>query len=56
MEYPHPVFEPYISDTYGVIIYQEQIMAIGREIGDLSWEDVMDVRRAMSKSLGGGVF
>ena len=40
------------KDTYGVIIYQEQVMQIGRKIGKLSWEDVSNLRKAMSKSLG----
>lgn len=50
--YPHPVFEPYLKDTYGVVLYQEQVMEIGRNIGDLSWEQVTLLRKAMSKSLG----
>lgn len=52
VEYPHPIFEPYIKDTLGIILYQEQVMEIGRNIGDLSWEDVTALRKAMSKSLG----
>lgn len=50
--YPHPVFEPYLSETSGIISYQEQVMQICREIGDMSWEDVSTLRKAMSKSLG----
>lgn len=50
--YPHPTFEPHLKDTKGVVAYQEQVMTIGREIGDLSWEDVTALRKAMSKSLG----
>lgn len=42
--------------TYGVIIYQEQVMVIGREYGGLSWEDVSNLRKAMSKSLGDEFF
>lgn len=49
---PHPVFEPYLKETYGVVIYQEQIMSIVREVGNLSWEDTSNLRKAMSKSLG----
>lgn len=49
---PHPLFEPQMGDTLGIVIYQEQVMQIGREIGDLSWEDVTALRKAMSKSLG----
>lgn len=50
--YPHPLFEPYMNDTYGVVMFQEQVMEIGRNVGDLSWEDVTLLRKAMSKSLG----
>lgn len=50
--YPHKVFQPYISDTMGIVVYQEQVMQIGREVGDLTWEDVTALRKAMSKSLG----
>lgn len=52
INYPHPLFEPHLKQTLGVVMYQEQVMTIGREIGDLSWEDVTDLRKAMSKSLG----
>lgn len=50
--YPHPVFEPHLKTTLGIVAYQEQVMNIGREIGDLTWEDVTALRKAMSKSLG----
>ena len=50
--YPHPVFKPYLEDTMGIVLYQEQVMEIGRNIGDLSWEQVTLLRKAMSKSLG----
>lgn len=50
--YPHSIFEPYLKDTLGIVIYQEQVMEIGRNIGDLSWEQVTLLRKAMSKSLG----
>ncbi len=38
--------------TFGTVVYQEQVMAIGRRLGQLSWEDVSQLRKAMSKSLG----
>jgi DNA polymerase III alpha subunit len=50
--YPHPVFEPYLKDTLGIVIYQEQVMEIGRNVGDLDWGQVTALRKAMSKSLG----
>ena len=52
VEYPHPLFIPHLEETLGVVTYQEQVMNIGRDIGDLSWEDVTALRKAMSKSLG----
>jgi DNA polymerase III alpha subunit len=52
IEYPHPLFEPYLKTTIGIVAYQEQVMEIGRNIGDLTWEDVTALRKAMSKSLG----
>lgn len=52
VEYPHPLFAPYLETTMGVVLYQEQILTIGREIGGLSWAEVTELRKAMSKSLG----
>ena len=51
-EYAHPMLEPYLRNTYGIVAYQEQVLQIGREIGDLSWAEVTKLRQAMSKSLG----
>lgn len=50
--YPHPIFEEYLDDTLGIVLYQEQVMEIGRNIGGLTWEQVTLLRKAMSKSLG----
>lgn len=52
VHYPHPLFEPFLKNTLGVVAYQEQVMEIGRNIGDLSWGDVTALRKAMSRSLG----
>ena len=46
------MLRPMLDHTYGIPIYQEQVMRIGREIGGLSWGDVTALRKAMSKSLG----
>lgn len=40
------------KETLGTIVYQEQLMNIGRDYGGLSWEDVSNIRKATSKSLG----
>jgi DNA polymerase III alpha subunit len=52
VKHMHPALEPYTRDTLGVIIYQEQVMAICRNVGEFSWEDTSSIRKAMSKSLG----
>lgn len=50
--YAHPIVEPYLRETLGIVVYQEQVMQIAREVGELSWDDVTSLRKAMSKSLG----
>src|SRR5687768_610907 len=52
VSYVHPLLEPYLEKNRGFVIYQEDVMKIGREVGGLSWEDVTALRKAMSKSLG----
>lgn len=52
ISFPHPVFKPYLEETMGIVIYQEQVMEIGRNVGDLDWGQVTALRKAMSKSLG----
>lgn len=52
VSYPHPAFEGSLGSSLGIVIYQEQVMQLGREVGGLSWDDVTALRKAMSKSLG----
>lgn len=52
IEYPHPKFEPYLKETRGVLVYQEQVMQIARGVGRFSWEDTSALRKAISKSKG----
>ena len=44
------------EETYGIVIYQEQMMNIAREIGKFSWGDVCELRKAASKSYGDEFF
>ena len=46
--YLHPSLEPLLEDTYGVILYQEQVLRIANELGGLSLSDADLLRRAMS--------
>ncbi len=52
----HPLAEPITRSTYGIVIYQEQVMAMGRVIGKLDWNDITELRKAMSKTLGDEFF
>ena len=52
VKYLHPLAKTATEVTLGCIVYQEQVMQLGREIGSLSWEDVSTLRKAMSKSFG----
>ena len=52
VEYLHPLTEKITKVTNGVVVYQEQVMTIARDVGKLSWEDVSTLRKAMSKSYG----
>ncbi|WP_411841980.1 DNA polymerase III subunit alpha [Salinicoccus sp. HZC-1] len=49
VEYPHPDLEETLKETYGVIVYQEQIMLIASKIAGYSYAEADILRRAMSK-------
>ncbi|RMH22580.1 MAG: DNA polymerase III subunit alpha [Gammaproteobacteria bacterium] len=49
IEYPHPMLEPILRPTYGVILYQEQVMQIAREMAGYSLGGADLLRRAMGK-------
>lgn len=49
IKYAHPILEPILKVTYGVIVYQEQVMRIVREMGGYSLGRADIVRRMMSK-------
>lgn len=50
--YRHPSMQEYLGDTMGVVLYQEQVMRIVRELGNFSWEDTSVIRKAMSGRKG----
>lgn len=52
----HPLVDQVTSDTYGQIIYQEQILRILKEIGGFDWFSVGQIRRIISKKLGEAAF
>lgn len=49
IEYLHPVLEPILESTYGVILYQEQVMRIASDLAGFSLGEADMLRRAMGK-------
>lgn len=49
IRYEHPLLEPILKDTYGVIVYQEQVMQIASAMAGYSLGDADLLRRAMGK-------
>lgn len=49
VEYPHPTLEPILKDTYGIIVYQEQIMQIASSMAGFSLGEADLLRRAVGK-------
>jgi DNA polymerase-3 subunit alpha len=49
IEYDHPLMEPILKDTYGAMIYQEQVMLLAQSLGGLSLNDADGLRKAMGK-------
>lgn len=47
--YPHPELEPVLSNTYGIILYQEQVMQIAQVLGNYSLGGADILRKAMGK-------
>lgn len=52
IEYADPSLSRYLAETKGVVLYQEQVMNIVKDIGDFSWKDTSVIRKAMSGSKG----
>jgi len=48
-KYLHPLLESILKDTYGVIVYQEQVMQIAQVLSGYSMGDADILRRAMGK-------
>ena len=49
VEYPHPLVEPVLSETYGIMVYQEQVMQTAQVLGGYSLGAADLLRRAMGK-------
>ena len=51
VDYLHPLIAPILQETYGVIIYQEQVMKIAQDLSGYSLGEADLLRRAMGKKI-----
>src|SRR5690606_14885831 len=51
IEYDHESLEPILSETYGIALYQEQVMQISNELAGFSMAEADGLRKAMGKKL-----
>jgi len=49
VRYPHPSLEPILKDTFGIILYQEQVLEVSHQFADMSLEEADRFRALMSK-------
>lgn len=49
--YPHPLLENALEETYGVIVYQEQVMRVANQLANFSLNEADSLRKAMSKKV-----
>tara|TARA_X000000950_G_scaffold4741_1_gene4909 strand:- start:3598 stop:7032 length:3435 start_codon:yes stop_codon:yes gene_type:complete len=51
INYPHMLLEPILKETYGIIVYQEQVMQIAHEVAGFTLAEADIMRRAMGKKI-----
>jgi len=51
LEYPFPIMEKRLHDTYGITVYQEQVMLLSRDLAGFTRGQSDELRKAMGKKL-----
>ena len=51
IEYVHPLLEPILKNTYGIIVYQEQVMAVASKLAGFTLPEADTLRKAMGKKI-----
>ncbi len=51
VEYPHPALEEFLRDTYGIIVYQEQVMQVAQAMASYTMAEADMLRKAMGKKV-----
>jgi DNA polymerase III subunit alpha len=49
IDYPLPVMERYLNDSYGITVYQEQVMLLSQELAGFTKKEADSLRKAMGK-------
>jgi DNA polymerase-3 subunit alpha len=49
VQFIHPIMKPFTENTYGVIIYQEQVMQACVHLGGMTWSEADKVRKIIGK-------
>src|SRR5690606_24603994 len=50
-DYPHPLLQPILEETFGIIVYQEQVMQAAQIMSGYSLGEADLLRRAMGKKI-----
>ncbi len=51
ISYPHPALEEVLAPTYGLMVYQEQLMRVSQQLAGYSLEDADNLRKATGKKI-----
>lgn len=51
VEYLHPLMEPILKDTYGIMVYQEQVMRLARDMAGFTLSEADVLRKAIGKKI-----
>jgi DNA-directed DNA polymerase III PolC len=54
VRYLHPALEPILARTYGILLYQEDVLRVAQAIGGLTLEEADDLREAITKNRSPG--
>jgi DNA polymerase-3 subunit alpha len=49
VSYEHPLLEKHLHETYGIMVYQEQVLKIANDLAGFSMSEADDLRKAMGK-------
>lgn len=49
--YLHPTLEPILEETYGVMVYQDQVLLAARDLAGYTWPEIEVMRKAMGKKI-----